>query len=677
MDAMDGDLRADGEQGVATGAPRGRDLVSDGNGGMRPRANEREATSTAFRMVSGGKEVGLPDASPHALVPGRRPSRDLVPDGNGGMRPADDGPSREVILAGAVPGTRDLTFGGASTVPTGMLPTRLLGLDGFDGFDGPWDPEMKPEIPPPLKEKYWPPPEVVDHVRTVRAFWIQRVVDQVQLEGGWAVKKGWSHRDGATLCALDGGRLLLIGGWDTSDDRQTEWEPEDFADPAEKKRGWTFTTNEVWKSDNEGATWEILLHHKVIGLDPGERFKRVHTPAWTRCNDGYFYLIGGDVFFPHSEVWRTSLSGNGEFWEYMGDVGTLNAAWGKRILSIAGSLTRPGGLAGPTTHVLYVMGGQLDTNPNSAQNDVYQSVDQGRSWYPVPWHPEVPWGPLLPRWEPRGMVSGMPVIRDPVTGIEELYLVGGGRYGLNGPDTFFDSVWKFDGFRWKMVRPTSTPGDPNGWVTGYNNPPGQPKTCGRKYHTVVLTPPGPDLPYGLIWVIVGAVMGGNCKKIVISKDRGKTWEEAPLEADWGGATGSHADGAIAYKGGILRASGNAFDRSTYRILRVTFREYHNRRRPVVSSVAPPPLQTGAGKGQTVVLTGIGFETVRAVYVDPSTVNVTYAKFTPPTTDTRLEVEIPEIKLRDENGLGPYFFPIVVVNVDGSSAHTEGIFQYLP
>jgi hypothetical protein len=79
----------------------------------------------------------------------------------------------------------------------------------------------------------------------------------------------------------------------------------------------------------------------------------------------------------------------------------------------------------------------------------------------------------------------------------------------------------------------------------------------------------------------------------------------------------------------------------------------------------------------VVLTGSGFETVRAVYVDPSTVNVTYARFTPPTTDEKLVVEIPHITLRDENGPGPYFFPIVVVNVDGSSAHTEAIFHYLP
>ena len=608
----------------------------------------------------GARDTTLRADGAPGTVRDRLPLRDLALDDSRGMRPRDLTRPSEATLSAAI-GAR------------GPRPPRDLVLQGPPGARL-RDLEMPPPIPPDLLPKHWwnaPDYDGEPLPDSTLRFWVQRVVDKVELEGGLAVRKGWSHRDGATLCHLDyvtpetpKGRILLIGGWDSSDEPHLidGWKPDAFATEKEISQGWTHTTNEVWKTDNEGQTWELLLPHDDLHDDttfPPRRFPRVHTPAWTRCNDGFFYLIGGDNYVPHAQVWRTSLTGDGKRWQYMGVISGPDVHWGERILSIAGSLNG----------VIYVMGGQLTTSSITARNDVYYTADQCKSWHPVPWNP------IFKLWEPRGMVSGMPVIRDRETGVEWLYLVGGGIFDqTNPPDTFFDSVWKFNGARWLMVRPTSEPGDPKGWPTGMNLPPGQPKTCGRKYLTVVLTPPGPDWLDGLIWVITGSVLGGNTKKLVISKDTGKTWEEAPVEADW---AASHADGAMEYKGGIMRASGNAFDRSTYRISYVGLGEYLKTRLPGVSSVTPWMGKPGAGKDDIVVLTGTGFSTVRAVYVDPSTVNVTYAKFKPPTTDDTLEVVIPEVKLRDENGRLPYYFFIVVVNAYGSSLYTQGTFHYVP
>ncbi len=612
LEEMQAQCAAD-EQAMATRAARAvRDLVPDGNGGMRPR------------------ECTLRDNVAQAAAEGARPPRDLVLDGNGGMRVMDlDGESPPPIPKGR------------NREP----PWDTEGGDDFAPRPFPWDGG--------------------DDVAPQPLVWAQSVVGSVDPE------KGWSQRDGATLCVVNNGkRLLLIGGWDSSEAEHETWKLDTFATLAHEIRlDRTITTNEIWFSDDDGKTWEILLEHLKDPPKTGEnaRFQRVHTPAWTNCDDGYFYLIGGDVHIPHSEVWRTSRAGLGSDWQYMGDIDDY-VPWEKRILSMAGSING----------VLYVMGGQLTINSGTAQNDMYSSDTQGRTWKLVPSKPT--WD----MWSKRGMVFGMPVIFNTAKGRQELYLVGGGIYDSD-PEVYFDDVYKFDGDDWIQVRsnhpraiPPALP-DPDGWPTGYDGP-GKPSRSGRGYHNVVATPPGPGRPGWLLWVITGSVIGdGSCKKILVSdlvsKELGSTWTEV-LTADWGPQTGSHADGVTVYKGDIIRASGAAADRSTYRISQVTLPEYFKKERPKITDVAAGSLGRAAFAGDVINLFGEGFSTVRAVYIYTADVNSAYTKFVPfspsPTFEEALLITMPKVlglKVKTR-------VYIIVVNADGSSDYPEGAISYL-
>lgn len=366
--------------------------------------------------------------------------------------------------------------------------------------------------------------------------WKQRVVSGVA---------DWSHRDGATLCVLNSKRLLLIGGWDTD---------EPFGAGIK-------TTNQIWKSDNGGKSWEILLGHDddppVSGA--GARFKRVHTPAFVTC-EGYFYLIGGDAELGtrHSEVWRTSLDGDGMVWERRAEV--LHVDWNDRILGVAGAL---GG-------TLYAMGGQFEPeDPREPQNDMYESTDGGATWTKL--NVEVP-------WSPRGGVAGMPVIDG------RIYLVGGGVYeGVS----HYDGVFAFDGAEWETI---CEDGDGFGLAI----------TGGRYYHNVVQTPDG------RVWVVGGSQPGvGSSATIAFSDDKCVTWQ-AFANAEWGGGAGSHADGVAVLDGRIVRASGNSFDRATFTIARENVPE-----KPTLTDLDP----TTGPVSTVVTLTGSGFgRGIVAVYV---------------------------------------------------------------
>ena len=470
----------------------------------------------------------------------------------------------------------------------------------------------------------------------------------------------WTHRDGATLVwfpdagPLGLGRLLLIGGWDTDG----PW--------PDGKGGKDITTNEVWASDDEGVTWtRILDHAHNDDAPPGTQFRRVHTPAWTKGDDGYFYLIGGDAALTHSEVWRTPMSGPdaGVKWQRMTD--NIHDNWQGRILSIAGCLNGK----------LYVMGGQLTEDPDTAQNDIYESSDGGVTWSQVLGPPWMHKGePSWPPWSPRGMVHGMPVIDG------KLYLVGGARYSNGTLDhhgnlkrpMYFDGVYAFDGTFWEVVRPDRVPGDACGWPTGY----GDPITSGRGYHNVVWTPPGSDLrrsPHGLLGVITGSLENfGSSRTILTSEDKGRTWSIA-LEADWG-KDGSHADGVTVIlrtglRGGptgdrwaIIRASGNAYERLTYRISPTTLAEFMSEPpRPRVDRVDP---DSGAADGD-VTLTGAGFSSAVAVYVAAGGEHVVHAETFTRVSDTEFKVKMPPWP----PGVGAVY--ILVVNPSGSSYYVGG------
>src|SRR5262249_35346431 len=127
-------------------------------------------------------------------------------------------------------------------------------------------------------------------------------------------------------------------------------------------------------------------------------------------------------------TWRTS---NGTTWTQM----SAEAPWGSkltgkgkcRILMMVGQLNG----------VLYVMGGQVDINdPATALDDVWQSINGGVTWTPLP----------RAKWAKRGMVY------DLVTFNGFLWLIGGGTYSnAQGGRTFYNDVWKFDGTTWTEV----------------------------------------------------------------------------------------------------------------------------------------------------------------------------------------------------------------------------------
>jgi hypothetical protein len=360
--------------------------------------------------------------------------------------------------------------------------------------------------------------------QSAKAPWKQRIIGE---------RAAWGGRDGATLFALNSGRLILAGGWSTYD-----FDGE--------------TTNQVWASDDGGATWGAtpICPHSVP--NPSTLFPRVHTPAHT-AHAGYYYLIGGDGQFPHSEVWRTSLSGNGATWEKVTNF--IHADWEDRILSVAGSLDGK----------LYLMGGQLNyTDKTSARADVYVSTDDGATWTKM--------GAAIP-WSARGMVAGMPVIDGC------LYLVGGGRYENDGAKDCYDGVFKFDGTTWTTVLAEGH----NTWRAG-----------GRAYHNVVSAG-------GRLWVITGSTStaGGSNPIILFSEDKGVSWSEFD-RCEWGrDVGGSHADGVTVVGERIYRASGNAFDRETFILERRS-----GPPAPTIESLSPTS-GSSAG-GDLVTVTGKNF-----------------------------------------------------------------------
>jgi hypothetical protein len=407
----------------------------------------------------------------------------------------------------------------------------------------------------------------------------------------------------------------------------------------------------------------------------------VHTPAWTYCEDGYFYLIGGDSYNQHSEVWRTSLVkraapttapgavfqgrpnfGDGTIWERR--TTSLHPLWGNRALSIAGSL---GG-------ILYAMGGHLTRKDTrelyEAKNDVYESTNGGRAWR------RMQDTDAEPPWSPRGMVFGMPVIHNPETGRDELYLVGGATY----KSRLFDGVFALEQTTGKWI--TKRHDSPNdgldakirpegGWPTGLDENDPQSGTSGRGYHNVVKTPDG------TIWVITGSVkvkyesgaIGevGSCPGIIVSKDQGATWKLL-MNSDWG-TPGSHADGVTLLHGKIIRASGNAQDRITYMISRdLTV--------PPKPEVTPGSLDPPAGvKGTVVSLEGT-FNGVIAVWVTGTNWRAAYAdkKTITVTGGTKLKVTMPKFPgLPTEFPFKPH---VVVVGPGGSSWYGDAEFTYL-
>lgn len=308
-----------------------------------------------------------------------------------------------------------------------------------------------------------------------------------------ASEASWHPRDGAGLVWF-GDKLWMLGGWYGTP--VPEWNDER-------------TTNEVWSSEDLGATWVRQLAHDAAPPTSGAdaRWLPRHTAGWlTHTHDGvpYIYVIGGDPWPVVADVWR---SRDGVTWEQV----TADAAWGGRYLHMAGSYDGD----------LYVMGGQTDLNdPSTCLADVWRSEDGGVTWVQLDDAP----------WSPRGMAYNL------VEHDGKLWVMGGGTYD-DAPRTFFNDVWSFDGTTWVEVSPDGAAP----WLA-------------REYHNTYAAE-------GELWVSSGyGSDGANHNDFWHSPD-GVEW--TPL-VDTPMAPG-HADGIAVTPHGVVHASGNAMDTAVYRM----------------------------------------------------------------------------------------------------------------
>lgn len=304
----------------------------------------------------------------------------------------------------------------------------------------------------------------------------------------------WHPRDGAGLVWF-ADKLWMLGGWYGY--TVPEWNDQT-------------TTNEVWSSDDLGATWVQELPHDAAPptSGAGARWLARHTAGvLTHTHDGvpYIYMIGGDPWPVVNDVWRSS---DGVTWEEV----TADAEWGGRYLHMVGSYDGD----------LYVMGGQTDLNdPSTCMSDVWRSEDGGYTWVQLDDAP----------WAARGMAYNL------AEHDGKLWLMGGGTYD-DAPRTFYNDVWSFDGATWTEVSPNGVAP----WLE-------------REYHNTYAAE-------GELWVSSGYGSDGlNHNDFWHSAD-GVTWAEV---ADTPMAAG-HADGIAVTPYGVVHASGNAMDTEVYRMV---------------------------------------------------------------------------------------------------------------
>lgn len=304
----------------------------------------------------------------------------------------------------------------------------------------------------------------------------------------------WYPRDGAQMVELASGRILMIGGWSPYD----PWGNR--------------TTNEVWASDDQGVTWELLLAHDpnppTSGV--GARFPPGHTVGVTTWN-GRAVVIGTDPLSPPylGEVWHESDDG---------------ATW-TRVATDAPSAGRCLFMLGNLGDDLYLMGGQTNLyDSSSGLSDVWWSADGGVSWTELDPAP----------WAPRGMVYR------PVEVDGQLILVGGGLYDDTEP-VAYNGVYAFDGANWTEVL-----ADGHGAFEA-------------SYYNALAS------ASGRLWMFNGFTGIEELNRALFSDDGGLSWAE--FEGGSGGNV-SHADDAVGLTDRVLRVSGNLSERKVYAFIRV-------------------------------------------------------------------------------------------------------------
>ena len=325
----------------------------------------------------------------------------------------------------------------------------------------------------------------------------------------------WFSRDGEQMVQLASGRILMIGGWsaykpwnlfaggvETCSDL-------DSMTAEERNAKCSTVTNEVWKSDDRGETWSLLLPHdaqpKVCG--PDARFAPGHTVGVTTYK-GRAVVIGSDPYTPvlTGDVWHSSKDGS---------------AW-TRIATDAPSAGICLFMVGNIGDDIFLIGGQVNSyHEDTGVSDAWRSSDGGLTWTKIA---SPPWALPLPG-TPRGMVYR------PIEHNGKLFIVGGGRYDETTP-VMFNGVYSFDGINWETVL-----------ADGHGGPPVQFKSA---YYVALAALDG------RLWLFNGVDSVTDFNRAMYSENGGKTWEELP-----GGAGGqpSHADAVLALDDRVLRVPG--------------------------------------------------------------------------------------------------------------------------
>lgn len=314
----------------------------------------------------------------------------------------------------------------------------------------------------------------------------------------------WASRDGAGMVQLATGRILMVGGWNPDD----PWGP---LGGNGNNAGGDRSTNEVWKSDDLGVSWQLLLPHDAAPPTAGSnaRFPPVHTVGLVLYN-GHAVLIGNDPNdgLYSGDVWHESNNG---------------ATW-TRVATTSPAVDRTFFMCGNYKGAIYVMGGQrLPHDPTTALNDVWRSADGGLTWARLP----------DALWSPRGLVYR------PVEHAGRLVIVGGGLYADDPyvPEAF-NGVFAFDGTTWKTLLPD-----------------------GHKQFTATFYNPVVSLA-GRLWLFNGYDPANNVElsRATVSDDDGSTWTTF---AGGSGGPESHADAVVATQDRILRLSGNIQERTVW------------------------------------------------------------------------------------------------------------------
>lgn len=315
-----------------------------------------------------------------------------------------------------------------------------------------------------------------------------------------ATSTPWTARDGGGLVAL-GSDLYMLGGWNS-------------------QAGYLFngntskTTNEVWKSSDQGLTWTNILAGAYTYPNT-TRWTPRHFAGWV-VQDNLIYVIGSDPFNGPAGYYNLGTGpGTSDVWSSPDGVNwtlvTNAAPWGPRILHMCASFQGN----------LYVMGGQRDlADDATALKDVWRSIDGGANWTQL----------TVPSWTHRGLCSSPLAVFN-----NKLWVIGGGVYGAGGVPPagalrFNNDVWTYDGLVWANVLADG--------VAPWKR---------RQYHQCVTFE-------GKLWVINGfgdAVSVTNIGDCWSSPD-GVTWTEQTI-VPW---RTSHADGMAVLSDRIVLGPGN-------------------------------------------------------------------------------------------------------------------------